>query len=304
MRYGPMTTVLCTGCGLLYRFPVASDVEMTRYYEEEYYEEYQKARSGRMEDLSRSIQKNRMRLEYLQSHIDFRGKRILDAGCGRALLLSQLAATGQAADLIGLEPSTRMVAWCQTRGYPFDVIQGTISNLAEIKSADKAFEPFDVVLLVGVLEHLPNPLRELTALRRVMAPDGMLYIYTHNEYPSVDWDPNERISLVHVLYLTEVTIRRLLAAVGFETVRLESHGTSMDTFARPGKMVPITPDLGQDQYYVLYDRYCHTMSRQALGVRRVRRELGSLVALPRRMAKWILRPWLPALRSYRRKRTW
>lgn len=300
MKYGPMTTVLCPTCGLVYRSPVASDEEIGRYYEQAYYEEYQRGESGRAAELSVAAQKNRRLLQYLEAQIDFGQKRVLDAGCGRALLLNEIATAGKATSVMGLEPSASMVAWCQQQGYPFEVVQGMLSEfVARQQAAGATLPSFDVILLVGVLEHLPNPRKELSALRQLMAPGGSLYIYTHNEEPTRDWDPRERISLVHVLYLTKPTIRRLLTQAGFEVTRLESRGTSMHAFAAPAAPQPVAEALTAEQGAALYGRYRASASRRAQAVRRLRRGLRAPLRLGRQLAKQLLRPWLPRLRALR-----
>lgn len=300
MQYGPMTTVLCPACGLVYRYPVASDEEIGRYYEQTYYEEYQRGESGQQAELKAAVEKNRRLLQYVEAEVDFRQKRVLDAGCGRALLLNEVATSGKAASLLDLEPSASMVAWCHKQGYSFEVAQGMISEyVVRHQAAGAALPAFDVVLLVGVLEHLPNPLKELSALRQLMAPGGSLYIYTHNEDPVSDWDPRERISLVHVLYLTKPTIRRLLLQAGFQVTRLESRGTSLHAFAAPAEPKAVTTTLTTEQRAALYRRYQASASPRVALTRRLRRGLRTPARLARQFAKQILRPWLPRLQALR-----
>jgi SAM-dependent methyltransferase len=296
MAYGPMDTVLCADCGLLFRDPLASDTEIERYYQSDYYEKYQGGVDTSAEQLARVLDRNCRWLTYLRSRIDFQGKRVLDAGCGRAVLLKLLAETGEPAELLGLEPSAAIVDWCRQQNYPFEVVQGTVGSFVDEDPA-RSGAIFDVILFSGVLEHLSNPLRELRALRQLLAPTGLLYIYTHSEEPGADWNPVERISLVHVLYLTEATIRRLLGQAGFGVVRLEKRGTSMHVLVRPDNPVTTWPMLAPDNFVRLFRRYRHAASPFGRWQRTLKRWLSYPLALGRRLAKELLRNAWPTLYS-------
>jgi len=87
-------------------------------------------------------------------------------------------------------------------------------------------------LLVGVFEHFESPLNDLISIKKIMNEDGVLYLHTHDETPNLDWDPLERISLVHVQYFTPKTIKILLQKAGFRIINLESEKTSMHVFAK------------------------------------------------------------------------
>jgi SAM-dependent methyltransferase len=293
MTFGPMTTVLCVKCGLLFRYPVATEAELESYYQSEYYQNYQGGVEVSLDRLAHAKERNRRRLNYLQMRIDFTGKRVLDAGCGRAILLDQLASTGQPIHLLGLEPSAAIVEWCRSQQYPFEVIHGTVSRFVESDN-DLAKTDYDVVLLVGVLEHLSDPLKELRALRQLMSPAGIIYIYTVNEDPVTDWDPSERVSLVHVLYLTETTIEYLLAQAGFEIEHLESRGTGMHVFARPSAGLQSGIELSSQQVSTLLRRYRYSNSRPAQLKRASKRWLRYPLLFARRLAKWFLRLLWPA----------
>jgi hypothetical protein len=152
-------------------------------------------------------------------------------------------------------------------------------------------------LFTGVLEHLYDPLQELRALRQLLAPTGMLYVYTHNEEPTPDWIPDERISLVHVLYFTDATIRRLLAQAGFSIARLEKRGTSMHVLARPDDPVTTWPVVTPAEVAKLYRRYQYSASSHARWRRRIKRWVSYPIVLARRFAKWLLRVASPTLYS-------
>lgn len=102
--------------------------------------------------------------------------RVLDVGCGTGFLLERLADRGFSGTGVDLSPES--VAHANRR-------------LAEVGAADRlhaevgsAYEPpagpWDLITLTDVLEHLEDPRACLRALRRELAPDGLLVISTPN----------------------------------------------------------------------------------------------------------------------------
>ncbi len=102
--------------------------------------------------------------------------RLLDVGCGTGFLLERLGLAGWSG--VGIDLSPESVALAQER-------------LARVGVADRldaavgsAYEPptgpFDLVTVTDVLEHLEDPRACLTAIRRQIAPGGLLVISTPN----------------------------------------------------------------------------------------------------------------------------
>lgn len=303
MEYGSMETVLCTSCGLLYRYPVVTDEEISNYYQCEYYEQYQDDSSRESRSLKTAREKNERLLWYLQAKIDFNNKRVLDAGCGRGILLEQLAKVEDPSYLVGLEPSESMVKWIKGRNPPFEILCKTISDYVEqFESLKKPLPRFDVILLVGVFEHLSNPLKELMSLRKLVAKKGIIYIYTHNEEPTLWWNPNERISLVHVLYMTRQTIDRLLFKAGFRIVSLATKGTGMHVFAVSCDSHEDVKMLTQKEYENLYYRYQFTKTKGARAFRFCKQKIIQVVRSFKRLAKVVLSPWLSKIQIHLARR--
>lgn len=120
--------------------------------------------------------------------IDLKQARILDLGCGTgatALAFAPDTTTVFSADV----DLTRFRA--QKR--PTDpVVKMSAQNLG-FKSAS-----FEAVILQDVLEHLPEPAWALTEIRRVLKPDGRLYLTTPNRCSILNFvsDPHWNLPLV------------------------------------------------------------------------------------------------------------
>jgi len=282
--HGAMNTVLCSQCGLLYRFPSLEP----EYYMKGYYENYKSSREVTDDDLLRARNRNQKFLSHLRKYLDFRAKRIADVGCGRGILLDLIAETQEPSYLLGIEPSSTITEWIKTRRYKFDVVKDDISSFA-VKRQTKSHnwsDQFDIVLMLGVIEHITDPFAALIAIKSMLINEGILYLYTNDETPNLLWDPKWQISLAHVLYFTPRTIMLLLAKAGFIIFHLETQGTSMHVFAKSA-ITDYTPDssLREDQVLKLYRKYKFSASRYSSAFRNLSKAATRLMYLIKKIAK-------------------
>lgn len=99
----------------------------------------------------------------------------VDLGCGTGTLLPRLA--GRARKVIGVDGSPAMLDLCRTRLENRESCPTPISlrigDIAHLPLADKEAN-FACINLV--LHHLPNPQAAFAEIRRILAPDGVLFI--------------------------------------------------------------------------------------------------------------------------------
>lgn len=93
--------------------------------------------------------------------------RFLDVGAGSGILVEQAVKAGYQAE--GVEPSRWLAE--QARSLGLEVRCGT---LPQPEPGDR----FDVVTLVDVIEHVPNPVEILTQLRDALVPGGVGLVVT------------------------------------------------------------------------------------------------------------------------------
>jgi protein O-GlcNAc transferase len=110
----------------------------------------------------------------------FAAGRWLDIGFGSGALLTTAAEFGYR--VAGIDLREESVRLMREAGY--DV------QLAEL-GAYRAAEPFDVVSMADVLEHLPFPKRALQQARELLRPDGVLFLSMPNADAFV-WDATTR----------------------------------------------------------------------------------------------------------------
>jgi SAM-dependent methyltransferase len=103
----------------------------------------------------------------------FKGKLILDAGCGKGRH-AWCAARFGAKEVIGIDLSEAVeVAFLNTREFPnVHIIQGDIYNLPFLNQ-------FDYIYSVGVLHHLPDPQAGFLSLTKALRSGGSISAWVY-----------------------------------------------------------------------------------------------------------------------------
>ena len=163
------------------------------------------------------------------------GRRLLDVGCATGDFLDAGRAAGW--EVEGLELSAWSCAIARGRG--LTVHQETLERFAR-----QAVEPFDVVSLVGVIEHLPDPRSEMDNLARLVRRGGLLVVWTGD----VDswlarllgrrwwyWQGQ------HIQYFTHRSLATLARATGFDPVATERYpfAATHETIANSLRRYPL-----------------------------------------------------------------
>lgn len=157
----------CAACGHVSTFPALDESELPAHYPSEYYGRRNRRFNAAFERLIVVFRERRARL------IDRRARRgrVLDVGCGRGILLSQLKRRGWSAHGTELSDSAATHAR-EALGVP--VFVGPIE---EGPFADGSFE---AIVFWHVLEHLRDPRSALRHARRLLAPGGLLVVAVPN----------------------------------------------------------------------------------------------------------------------------
>lgn len=149
-------------------------------------------------------------------------RRVLDFGCGNGRY--SLLWTRRGWRYLGVDPSADNIAYARrffgNGGDSPAFVQGGLDAPAIHKSS-----PFGLIFLSHVLEHVPDPLDLLVALRRLAAPGGWLYV----EVPDAlrfTWNPVHRgyLSLEHLWDFPPAYLAALAREAGWNDVRLHTPG--------------------------------------------------------------------------------
>jgi len=149
--------------------------------------------------------------------------RLMEIGCAYGFFLQEAQSHFR---VFGVEVSPDAVRFAQARG--LDVVCGFPSEEIFEKKG-----PFDVVVMLDVIEHLPNPAEVLGLIHRHLSPEGRLVLTTG------DWGaPVSRLMRAawrlmtppqHMFFFTRKSMCGLLQRTGFTVV----------DFGHPWKHVPL-----------------------------------------------------------------
>lgn len=204
-----VTNRICANCGLVFQSPRMTDDELAAFYQQEYRQLYQ----GDQEPGAKDLTVQRQRAQALAAFVQASGvnfSRHLDIGCSAGLLL-ELFQDIFGNQSVGIEPGDAYRAYAQSRG--LDVV-ASLEDLAPLASTR-----FDLISLIHVLEHLPDPVTYLAHLRQeLLSPVGWLLIEVPNLYA------HDCFEVAHLVSYSPHTLQQVLGKAGFVTHTLLKHG--------------------------------------------------------------------------------
>ena len=143
--------------------------------------------------------------------------RLLEIGCGYGFLLGAAQSAGW--DVRGLELSSHASAFAR------DTFNVDIQNAGADSLDRQDMGTFDVVVMLSVIEHLPQPLPVLQQVRAALADKGLLWAVVPN-VASFDrcWH-GERWSgwdlPYHLWHFSPATMKSFLRGAGFQCINVE-----------------------------------------------------------------------------------
>lgn len=104
--------------------------------------------------------------------------RILDAGCGSGVGTEYLVHLNPRASVVGIDLSAGTLAVAKERCQRSGADRVEFHHLSLYDVAQLPGE-FDLINCVGVLHHLPDPIRGIQALASKLAPGGIMHIFVY-----------------------------------------------------------------------------------------------------------------------------
>jgi len=149
---------------------------------------------------------------------------VLDAGCGRGLVLFWLAVRNPYYRLHGIEIDAATVIRNKAVARKMRLAHSLTFEQGDLSSTDTAAATYDLILSVDVLEHIVNDVHVLRILRGSLKPNGILLLHLplrHQEQRRILSAFKNHIVDDHVRdeYLPE-EIQTKLEATGFEVQEL------------------------------------------------------------------------------------
>lgn len=138
----------------------------------------------------------------------FAGRRVVDFGCGRGLFLAKAAK--QATEVMGVELQASYRQNLNHKGIL------CVRDLAEVP------EGVEVIFMLHVLEHLPQPIEVLEEVRSKLAPGGIIVIEVPHardfmlDFLNVEAFRDFTLWSQHLVLHTRDSLARMLQVAGFQ----------------------------------------------------------------------------------------
>lgn len=207
--------VRCSNCGLLYVNPQLKDPEKVYWGDaDKYFEEARLILEGKAKDHRDPNYIDDLKLIYRYKP----SGNLLDIGTNMGFFLRN--ARTWKWNLYGVEPSPPLSK--MARDY-----FGLNVKTAFLEDAHFASDSFDVVTMIDVFEHLPEPGGVLTEVQRILKSNGILYIKVPNGLFNLFKFYNARVlgclenydifdSYEHVVHYSQKTLQAMLEKYGFK----------------------------------------------------------------------------------------
>ncbi|MDA3890626.1 MAG: class I SAM-dependent methyltransferase [Salinivirgaceae bacterium] len=213
-KYSKTYLVQCKSCKLVFSQQIPTIEELNNYYKVYAYDHdnYSQLTEQRYLDLLKSFEKYRV------------SNTILDVGCGNGFFLE--VAQKQGWKVYGTEFSEKAVEILKEKG-----IDG---KLGALDLANYSGGMFDVITSLEVLEHINNPVEELSKFNKLLRVGGLLYATTPNFSSLSRLLLKENWNIItypeHLTYYTKTSLSGMLVNTGFRKLVFNTTGFSMSRF--------------------------------------------------------------------------
>jgi SAM-dependent methyltransferase len=201
----------CGKCGAAYAENIPDQKWFDAYYREvSKYTHDQRAGEESVSDSERF----RDIANFISKHLPGKQSRIFDMGCASGGLLRRLKDLGYT-ELLGMEKSPSSAELARRR----HGIRVANSDLAEMARDE---EPFDLLIQVGVLEHIRDVEGAFTSMSSVLRPGGLIYLEVPDVAGFAEWPgaPFQQFSIEHINFFSHSSLIALMARKGFDAVEV------------------------------------------------------------------------------------
>ncbi len=163
---------VCDSCGMFYADTQLTQDELNRYYTKDSVG-LEQTYTDKSTYQYRSEKISFSKIEFISDFIRPRQKRWLDVGSGMGDVVYNLKKRGF--HVRGLELNKKSVKFAKEI-FGLELEPKTISEVLD----EKGTGSFDVVSYFGVLEHIPDPLKEISYASQLLSPGGLLILEVPN----------------------------------------------------------------------------------------------------------------------------
>jgi 2-polyprenyl-3-methyl-5-hydroxy-6-metoxy-1,4-benzoquinol methylase len=200
----------CENCNFVFAKNIPTEKELEKHYEG----------YGRNDYLS-PLTINRYN-ELLDSFEKYRKtNRILDVGCGIGYFLE--VSKGRGWEVYGTEYTDEAIQICTSKGINME--KGVLDP------KNYRSEQFDIITSFEVIEHINNPVNELTNFHALLRKGGLVYLTTPNFNSLLRYRLKSAYNVIcypeHLSYYTPKTLKKIFTSAGFKTKKIQSTGISL-----------------------------------------------------------------------------
>ena len=205
-----LTYFQCDTCGLIFQSPEANQTTDPQFYTQSYRHIYQSSVDPTPKDLWVQERRALTLVSLLNTLRVDAPQRILDIGASSGLLLNTFRESFGSA-VMGVEPGDAYRAHAEKQDIP---MFASIDALIETNPAK-----FDLISMIHVLEHLPDPLGVLRMIRtELLKESGILLLEVPNFYA------HDSYELAHLACYTPHTLQQVLRQAGYHVFFFQRHG--------------------------------------------------------------------------------
>ena len=208
-----------------------------------------------------------------EEHLSKDRRRILDIGSGPGFFL--LCGKKRGWDTVGMEPSAKAASYSRRLGLRI------IERFLTEESVEELGK-FDVIHMSEVIEHIPDPMRMMRIIKKMLSPGGLICIVAPNDYNPFQYALRKECKYkpwwiappYHINYFDFKSLESLIKRSGFE-ILLQEASFPIDIFLLMGDKYVGNDKLG---------RWCHRKRKKfetnlhKAGLKAVKRGLYKLMA--------------------------
>lgn len=211
-----LQTESCNSCGLIFINPRPTQTAMNNFYRNHYRSFYESVEQPDIEYVQRGPFQARAHFvvaalkEFMTLDDE---KKVLDVGCAEGTLLKNLKNTFPKCEFFGLEPNPKFAAFAKGHAGVNNIYSGTIEEFY----SDSKSNQFDVITITHVLEHMPYPVETLILLKKLLKPEGLIYVEVPNVLDSRVKGLGH-IHLAHLISFYPKTFHSCMQRAGFNVL--------------------------------------------------------------------------------------
>ncbi len=217
IREGSGKIFECESCGLIIQDTAQTENDLSKYYNEE----YQKTNSlvegieqTPREHFNDSIKTINDLLSHVRPMLTPK-MSVLEVGCGTGELIYSIKPYVK--EVVGIELNKGFVDFIK-----HELKLETYNQ--DVNTMDFGNRKFDLILCIGTLEHLSNPLKTLRTMQNLLTENGILYLEVPNRDEAMNIylpEPQRKKfnmffwHKAHTFYFTRDTLIKLMEKAGF-----------------------------------------------------------------------------------------